>query len=210
MKRLLWTIPFIFLLQIPLQAQTKIGIKVAPSFIINRIKNVPDTIDLTINTLGFRPVIGLLVDMPISDQYFFQIGANYVSKPVKFEYKSNDQSTKAKKYTLQYLQVPFSLKMYTNEIALDKRIYAQVGTQMDIQLYKDDENPQVELIDKFTAVSFTLYLGAGLEFQLGTHTALLAGISYNRGLSNLAEKDFLSNTLILKNDLLSFDVGIKF
>ena len=202
---------FIWLMQAHMvNAQTSIGFKVSPTLMINRISNVPDTITIESNGVSFRPVVGLFVDFPIGYQYYFSSGIYYASKPITLNYQKSQGSLIKEKYILQYLQIPLTLKLFTSEVALDKKVYAQVGSVIEIKIHEETKSDMAETIIGFNPAGITLNLGGGMEFRLGTHTFLQAGLSYNRGLANLVETSQVSDDFVIKNDMISIDVGVTF
>ena len=48
-------------------------------------------------------------------------------------------------YRLHYLQIPIALKLFTNEVALDTRVYFQVGLTADVKLLEDNLTEQTVL-----------------------------------------------------------------
>jgi hypothetical protein len=117
-------------------------------------------------------------------------------------------------YTLQYVQIPFTLRMYTNEISTDMKVYFQVGGTFDVKV--DSKNKKIAyagdpVITKFSRFDASVLAGAGVELQMGSETYLMAGIRYQRGLINSASKyDNGIQSFKLNSDFISLDLGIKF
>ncbi|MDH5365890.1 MAG: PorT family protein, partial [Cyclobacteriaceae bacterium] len=114
----------------------------------------------------------------------------------------------------QYLQLPIALKLYTNEIMLDTRIYVSMGLMAEINIdEKQAKNYSSPLIADFSLFDTSLLLGVGIEYNIGTHTAIYGGFSYNRGLLNsIADYRVVrnDNNLKIHNDLINLDLGVKF
>lgn len=189
--------------------QTKLGLKLTSSVITQRISSSFDSIDVSHGANAFVPIVSLFVDLPLSRNYYFSTGVGYLSKRVNLVIKNNDDhQSKNKGYNIQYVQLPATLKLYTNEVALDKKIYMQFGPVFEIAVHTKDHHPEIELIDKIQPVDISLLFAAGMEFQLAPNTALQVGLSYSRGLVNIGSSN--SSDLIIKNDLYGIDIAIKF
>ena len=120
----------------------------------------------------------------------------------------NDQHSKS--YNIQYVQIPATLKLYTNEMALDKKLYFQFGSIFGIAVHSKEKDNGISVVQEFNPLDITLLFGAGLEIQLAPHTAMQIGINYSRGLINIINSDYLTDDLIIKNDLYGIDIAIKF
>ncbi len=191
-------------------AQVKIGVKFSPTFLINRIKELPDSISVSGNTVGLRPQVGVYIDATITENYYFSTGICYISKPVNYVLNGPGTIENGKQdYHLQYVQIPLTLKLYTNEISIDKKIYAQIGSLAQVLIHHD-KNPESTLVESFNPVDFSLYFGAGMNFRLSLNTMFEVGMSYNRGLVNISKSDNLPGKFVLKNDMLSVDFNLIF
>ena len=112
-------------------------------------------------------------------------------------------------FKLQYLQIPATLKAFTNELALDTRLYFQFGVLPEIKIHEEDTDDTTP-ITKFRTFDFAVLAGFGLEYRLGVSSTIFGGISYTRGLVNAAADTYEGRDFVLKNDLVSLDLGIKF
>jgi hypothetical protein len=95
------------------------------------------------------------------------------------------------------MHIPFALKLFTNEIATDAKLYFTIGGTGNLAIKKVESKAFSGIGDKFTKTmapdAYTigdvgLLLGAGVEYRLGDATALFGGITYNRGLTGVASK----------------------
>ena len=193
-------------------AQTKLGLKLTSSIITQRVSHNYDSINITNGSNAFNPSITFLIDIPFSSNYFFSTGIGYISKRVNLEInKSGDSYSQTKSYNIQYIQLPATFKLYTNEIALDKKLYFQFGPIIEIPLHKKENDNNSQVINKIQPVDITLLFGAGIEIQLAPQTALQIGINYSRGLINIvSESQFMDDNLVIKNDLFGIDLAVKF
>ena len=133
--------------------QTKLGLKLTSSIISQRISNSYDSIDISQGANAFIPTASLFAELPLSRNYYFSTGVGYLSKRVNLVVKNNDDhQSQNKGYNIQYVQLPATLKLYTNEVALDKKIYMQFGPVFEIAVHTKDHQPEIDLIDKIQPV----------------------------------------------------------
>ena len=186
-------------------AQTKLGLKLSPVIAANRATN--DAQDVDNDGTALKLSIGLVVDKPLSDAYYLSSGLIYVPKRVAFR---TDSATN-EEYTVQYLQIPATLKLFTNEIAPDIKVYFQVGTALEIKVFDEPTDPDFRVIEKFNPVDFAVILGSGVEYRAGINTTIFGGISYQRGLANTVSETISgAEDLQIRNTIVSIDLGVKF
>jgi hypothetical protein len=157
-------------------------------------------------------VLGPIFDLFLGDNYSFSTGLFYAPKRVGLEVTNRTTNiTRTEAYNLQYLQLPASLKLFTNELALDTRIYFQIGGMLDVKINEKAQRDDNIYINKFQFFDFGVHLGSGVEYRLGYNTVLFGGFFYNRGLVNAARRTpEFANNLRINNDLVGLDFGIKF
>ncbi len=196
----------------PARAQTKVGIKLSPVLVTSRTDGVQEGISVSSNTAGIRIIPSIILERTIGSHYTFNTGLGYISKPLKIDFSESigaEPRSIEKDYTLQYLQIPLTLKMLTNEFSIDKRFYFEAGTLAQVLLNKK-ENEQPEVIRSFHFMDFSLYAGAGIEYRLGVSTVFSVGLAYNRGLVNLVNKSILGSSFSAKSDNIGIEALLKF
>jgi hypothetical protein len=197
----------------------KLGIKLAPTFGSTRI--VLDDPDVTIDNDGaaLKMTFGLVVDKELAENYVFSTGLMYIPKTVNISLNpdntyTGDPLNDSESYKLQYLQIPATLKLFTNEVSPDMRVYFQLGTALEIKLYEEADAELViqESIDAFQTFNLPIILGMGMEYRAGVNTVLFGGLSYQRGLTNIVKNTNVNfaDELFIKSTLLSIDLGVKF
>lgn len=216
-KFLILVIVSLFVNTLVIAQETKFGIRFAPNLALNAVKG--DNIEK--NGIGARFGAGIFADFPLKDNVYFSTGLNFTSKRIDVKTDSDLKSV----YNLQYIQLPLSIKFYTNEVADKMKIYFSVGGTLETKIAekaKKDDFPlkaNAESQDKplFFFLDAGMLLGAGVEYQAGTSTALFAGLSYNRSLLNninptLKDKDGkkIASDVRLSTSLISLDLGVKF
>jgi hypothetical protein len=196
-------------------AQTKLGLKFSPAFTSSRINLLSDTIRISNDASAFRFSLGLVVDYPLTETYIFSTGLFYIPKQVSisidpdpgFTYKNTRET-----YNLQYLQIPLTLKLYTNELSPAIGIYFQVGGSIDINIFSEPADRTHTLITGFKGVDTNVILGMGGEYRAGANTVLFAGFSYQRGLGNIVRttNPEMEEGFAIRNTVVMIDFGIKF
>lgn len=128
-----------------------------------------------------------------------------------------------RKYNLKYLEIPLSLKMKTKEFG-KIRYYGEIGlgTSFLISAKGKDKfetaagtvpGEQEDIKNEMTLGRESLILGAGIEYSLGGSTALIFGLKFDNGFTDVL-KDMntfdpeVYNSAI--NNYLEFKMGIIF
>ncbi|QNH61852.1 porin family protein [Hymenobacter sediminicola] len=205
-------------------AQVEIGLKLSPSVTSLRTES-PSA--LGFQSEGSKLTIGggLVVDYFFGQNYAFSTGVMLTGKGGKFSYY--DPATNLRyeqKLGLQYIEVPVTVKLFTNDIATDTKLYFQLGGSLNAAIagkingnkrYSDPgkNNLESKASDHAIIPDAAVLLGTGVEYQVGQSTKVFAGVSYHRGLLNIEkyfedERDF--SDVSLKNNEFRLDLGLKF
>ena len=205
-----------------LLAQSKLGLKFSPSISSNRVSLVDSLYDAESIKTPFKFSAGLIFDYEITETYFFSTGVVFVPKYIGVRVKDDPDgqfdptlpNPQSQDYRVNYLQLPTTLKLFTNEIQPDTKIYFQVGGALEFKIFNEPLEETYNLVEKFYPVDASVLLGGGVEYRAGVNTTLFGGITYQRGLVNTIREttvDFQENEgLYIRNSYLSLDVGIKF
>ena len=210
MRKLFVSITFVALALTTGKAQVKLGIQLNPMLSSSRIESLSDTITISKNKNDIKFRFGLIVDSQKNETYFLSTGLLYAPKTISIV-GSNSNTLITENYNLQYLQVPVSLKLFTNEIQLDTKLYFQLGVMAEAKISEKAEVKTNFLVEEFKIYDASLLLGAGVEYNAGLNTVVFGGFSYNRGLLNpVMQSAPIDQEIIIKNDLFNLDLGIKF
>ena len=208
-------------------AQVEIGLKVSPSITSLRAESTSaQAFSSDGSKLSFGG--GLVVDYFFGENYAFSTGLLLSGKGGTIKYidaggVSGQQFTATQKITMQYLELPASVKLFTNEVAPDTRLYFQVGGSLNVPIgtrvnnskfYGDPATmSETKASDHILFFDADALAGLGAEYQLGKSTKVFAGISYHRGLVNIDryfEKTRKFKDVTIKNSGFALDLGIKF
>lgn len=165
--------------------------------------------------------IGLVADRYFAEHYAFSTGISIHSLGgyLKFNERKilesssgNDTllpNTKAK-YKLQYIHIPIALKFKTTEIGY-MTFYAQLGLNalINIKARGDVDSQNISDTDISKEISrFYLgyHIGAGVEYKIVGNTALIGGIQYMNGFTDVTT-DNAEKTLMHG---IEFRIGVLF
>ena len=214
MRKLLLFASFILIGALACFSQTKLGLKFSPLFSSHKISLKSDQLDVSQGKIATRMSIGLIVDHPLTDTYFLSSGLIYLPKRVSINLVEEGSGTAPKNpfesYDLNYLQVPLSLKLFTNEIAPDISLFFQIGLALEFKIFEQELNEDYEFISKFKFFDTAAIIGTGIEYRLGINTLFFAGISLQKGLINIINQTNPDYPLVIRNQIVSIDIGMKF
>ncbi|MFI5170747.1 MAG: porin family protein [Chitinophagales bacterium] len=162
---------------------------------------------------GFQ--YGLLFDQTIGsvERYAFSTGIliNYVNGGI-----TGSDTALGLESTLelrvQYIEVPLTIRLRTNEVNY-MTYYGQFGLSPGVCIKaRGDVSSNGTLVEEdinfrdkdniadaqYQLVNVSLTLGAGLEYSLAENTAVMAGIFFQNGFSNVLDDDIDDNNVFVK------------
>ncbi|MFN0033256.1 MAG: porin family protein [Flavobacteriales bacterium] len=199
----------------------KIGFKLNPNVSWQK----PDSKHMTNEGTNIRLGFSLMVDKHFTDNYALGLGLNIFTTGGKLSYLRVQSmeipglvnnydviSSVNRTYKLQYGEVPFTLKLRTNEIGYIT-YWGQFGLGLgfNIKAKADDEvdylkqatgdtgagedrwedsvlesvtTEDEDIKDDIKLFRTSLIIGAGIEYSLSGSTSIIAGFTYNNGFSN--------------------------
>ncbi len=195
-------------------SQVELGLKFSPTFVNSRVDQFSDTLDVEGSGVNTRFSLGLIVDYAMTDNYYFSTGLIFLPKPVGVTITGENGGSfvnQEELYNLQYLQIPITLKLYTNEIQPDMSVFFQVGISGEVKIFDEPDLEEYVLVDEFQIFDSSAILGAGVEYRVGVSTTLFGGFTYNRGLVNVVNTTIpLDDELAVRSTAFTVDVGLKF
>lgn len=172
-------------------------------------------------SIGFS--YGLLGDFAFAENYSFSTGLTVTTingkstelNPNLYHVNegTNQQTAYDLKYKLQYIEVPTAVKLKTNKIG-ELTWYGEFGLShgFNIGARQDAYGRGQSLADDADIKDFTkfyragLVLGAGGEFDLDGHTSIVAGLTFNNGLTNIVKDRDRS----VRNHYVGINFGVFF
>ena len=202
----------------------EMSIRFAPSLDLNTAEGKGPYLGFQNNGTGVRMSVGPSLDyFFFKNRYAFSTGLWYTIKRSGFQMPGSygqarwnpGAPEKESIYNLQYLQIPATVKLFANNIAPSMRLYVQTGGLFSVKLAeKPLDQARNGLYTAETGGSSRQYgfgdiellLGAGIQYKINQNNALNMGMSYQRGLINVAR----GSDLISKNRVVSLELGFKF
>lgn len=200
-------------------AQLKIGLRLAPQISTTRVDVSTTGITAENGGSALKFTFGPIADYFFNDNYAFSTGLWFTTK--KTDYSLNNESFAtpfSNEIDLQYIQVPLALKLFTNEVATDIRLFFQMGGTLDFKINEDNSNSAFVDTDFTRPFNAGVLVGFGVEYFLGESTLVFAGIDYNRGLINTQKSEVeiapgavvKADDLTVNHDLIALAFGLKF
>jgi hypothetical protein len=206
MKKLLFSTLLLFSVCIA-EAQVRFGFKVAPNISFNRVNENADNAEFDAEGVALRVQLGPVFDIEFKENHYFTTGLIFTSKRSAFSIDSLGTFV-TEDYSPQYLQVPLTLKLFTEEIGLDKKIYFQFGGTIDFMTNSEGEDENI--VQSFRFIDLNSLLAVGLEYGIGINTKLFGGLIYQRGLLDVINKNVYSDNFKLRNDFVGLEIGVIF
>jgi hypothetical protein len=201
----------------------EIGLKVSPAVATNRFV-APSGFGFENENAKMRGSFGLVLYYFFGKNYAFSTGLEYSVKGGKISYKpapalTNDRETD--ELNIQYIALPVGIKLYTNEVATDTRVYFHLGSSLNFRIsskidgdnFYGSNNDEIRANKRYNFFEADAIVGAGAEWQLGTNTKVFGGLSYHRGLVDIDrfyEKQLSDKKIAIRNNTFALDLGLKF
>lgn len=199
-------------------AQIEIGVKLSPSITSTRFI-AEDRHGFKQESAGLRLGAGIIADYFFAQNYAVSTGLIYRSKGSKISYRDPNSNNRLQNdFSVHYIELPTSIKLFTNEIAPATILFFQAGTSFNTKVAASVDDKKVltdgsKASERFNIFEVDALVGAGVEMQLGQSTKAFAGVSYHRGLTNIDDyyRDLLGDkNIAIKNQSFSIDLGVKF
>lgn len=164
--------------------------------------------------IGFH--LGVIADLGISESFYIQPGLYFTTKGTKAKYEGITE-----KWNLNYLQIPV-LASYRFNLGGDTKLHINVGPYFAFGVggkFKYEGGGETYKIDAFGTSDEDSdeekgglkRFDAGITFGAGVSFGkIYAGLNYDLGLSNIADKDVYGSDYKLKNQGFNISVGYNF
>ena len=158
---------------------------------------------------------GFAADFLLSDNYVIATGLNITHGGGSFSTDNgkgllddiNNTSRNTYSLSLQYLEIPFSLKLKTDDINGIK-YWGQFGTYLGANLgARLNGTVDGKIYEKYTPakvipINMGLDLGAGIEYPFNSKTYGSVGFGYHNGFINLTKSDWNAGKVVLNGFFL--------
>lgn len=203
----------------------EMSVRVAPNLDVNTAEGQGIYKGFQPNGVGVRFSTGLNLDYFFyQDRYALGTGVWYTvfrsgyQMPGTFGQSQFNPGAPNQKsvYNLRYMQVPVTVKMFANNLFPQMRVYFQTGGVINVKVGERALDPTINGLYKYGEATNTsrqygfadlaFLIGGGVQYKLNNVNAINAGISYQRGVVNVAR----GSDLFSKNRVISLDLGFKF
>ena len=171
---------------------------------ISWLKPDIDGVESRGNRAGYN--FGVIMDRFFAENYAFSTGLTINTTGGKLRYSQADSADVDMEYQLRYIEVPLGLKLRSNNFRRTN-FYGRFGLtpQINIEARNDQDKTigdQVRLFD------LGYHLGAGLEYSLGGSNALMFGLLYHNGFTDITDEPGFDDKTVLNR--LVFEIGFIF
>jgi hypothetical protein len=169
----------------------------------------------------FQVHAGLNMDFYFAENYAFVLGVgiNNLGGNLLYadstEFSSKGETLQVEpnqsvKLNLQYIDIPVGLKLKTEELGY-ATYFLQLGfnPMINLNAKASSEDASFDKVDiKESIISFYLgyHVGIGIEYKLGGSTALIGGVRWSSGFTDVTDTDRANVTL----NALSIHLGVLF
>lgn len=196
------------------QQDYKIGIKLGPSLSVSRTSTDGNNTNIQRDGTAVKFLVGAFIDLPFKENYYLHTGINFASKATRISLTDPNViagETVSERYDHEYLQVPVLLKLYTNEVLLDTKLFFNFGVVPELRLNTNNESAAVGFVSEFRTLDLSGNFGGGLERSIGVNTRVYAGLNYYLGfLNQVKTQNPIYDNIQVKSNLFSLEFGVKF
>ena len=158
--------------------------------------------------------MGAFIDIPFKDNYQFQGGVNFASKRTGIALEDSrigGVGSEEQVYDHEFLQIPLLLKLYTNEVLLDTKVFVNFGLAPELRLNTDNNGQGNPFITEFQNFDLAGNFGAGVEIGVGVNTKVFVGLNFYLGfIDQVKTQRTLYDEFQVKSNLFLLEFGIKF
>ncbi|MBW6490137.1 MAG: PorT family protein [Lentimicrobium sp.] len=154
---------------------------------------------------------GLISDFYFAENYAFSTGFTVSFHNGKISYpdlQSDAIGVLNRSYRLKYIDIPLLIKMKTNDLG-KFRFFGNIGIQPGVRIGSKAKDsfrstiPPMTITKDWHAIDSqtnlfraTMVIGGGIEYPIDNSTAIIAGINFINGLSDVLKGDNRVNTAV--------------
>lgn len=172
--------------------RTRLGFEFSPQ--ISWLNSDNPSVSSNGNLFGYN--FGIIMDRFFDTNYAITTGLTINTTGGKLSYNTTNELDEPElihsSYKLKYIEVPFGLKLLTNEFHRS-RYYGQFGLYGQFNIKASDENGNSRS-SEINVFDMGYHLGGGMEYSLGGDTYLKLGILYNNGFLDVTNHEIKDKT----------------
>lgn len=147
------------------------------------------------------------------NRYALSTGVWYTVKSAGFIHPVSEAGGGLSTYNLQYLQLPLTMKLVSDNLIRTGRTFVQYGVVVDMKLAEKALDKQRNVLyqrageqEQFSASDVGLLLAIGYQRRISLTNSLIVSLQGQRGLTDVAKAPSLTST----NTLLALGAGLSF
>jgi len=186
----------------------RFGLFGAPSMAWTKTNTKTDYFELKKDgsQIGFG--YGIIAEFGLTKNYSFATGIDisYSGGKIKSIVKDTlgniiSNLSSSDKVKLQYLELPLTLKMKTNEIGYIT-YFGTFGIAPGVCISaKNSSNDDIK--SDISSMKISMLIGLGAEYSLGGSTSVVCGLNFNNGFTNIFNTDFVNGNEKVKYKAIS-------
>jgi len=192
------------------EKRTRLAFVLSPQ--ISWLNSDNSSVDGNGNLFGYN--FGVVMDRFFDKNYAFSTGLTINTSGGKLSYDpstsmeiggSTIENVTDATYRLKYIEVPFALKLITNEFHRT-RYYGQFGLYTQYNIKTNDGNGK-SMSKEVNFFDMGYQLGGGMEYSLGGDTYMMLGLIYSGGFMDITNNVVSDKTTLNR---FTFQFGIIF
>jgi hypothetical protein len=171
---------------------------------ISWIKSDNDMVDQKASRVGYN--FGVIMDKFFGENYAFTTGITINSTGGKLNYQDDEENSYNQTYQLKYLEIPLGIKLRSADFRR-MNIYGRFGLSPQINIQAND-NDDKSISDEIRLFELGYHLGGGIEYAINSSNAIMFGILFNNGFTDVTKTENFDDKAILNR--LVFEIGFIF
>ncbi|MDR2928586.1 MAG: PorT family protein [Cytophagaceae bacterium] len=185
------------------KGHTRFSLRVEP--VLSWMKSDMENVSSKGSLPGYN--LGLGIDHFFGDNYAFATGLTINTTGGKLYYPVvGDIPAFTQTYRLKHIEVPLGLKLRSGDL-YRINIYGRFGLSPQINIKASDEHSQ-KLNSEVRLLELGYHLGGGIEYSLGGKNALIFGLLFNSGFTDVTKRSGFDDKATLSR--INFEIGFIF
>ena len=194
---------FAFVLNSHAQEWKKFELSLVATPVLSWLNSDHDNASSDGSRFGFK--FGVNADLFFAENYAFNTGLtiNHVGGNINY---NEEGINNAVTYKLQYIEIPLGVKLRSNQLRRTS-FWGLFGLtpMVNIKATDDDDNNLSKEVELF---NLGYNIGGGLHYDLGGNIALMGGLVFYNGFTDVTSREGFDDKTIMNN--LHFVLGVKF
>jgi opacity protein-like surface antigen len=149
-----------------------------------------------------------MIDNFLCENYVSTTGLtiNTTGGKLNYQYTDDEEENYNQTYQLKYLEIPLGLKLRSADLRR-MNIYGRFGLSPQINIQANDNNDK-SISDEIRLFELGYHLGGGIEYAINSSNALMFGLLFNNGFTDITKNKDFDDKAILNRFV--FEIGFIF